>query len=184
MRWQKEKSQYIVNSKWLALREDAYVMANGNRVEPYYVIENPDWNNIVAITKDKEVVLIRQFRAGTGRIDLELPCGGVENFDPSPMVSAKRELLEETGYTSDNFIPLYATPANPARATNNIHAFLALDAYYLQPPELEETEDIEVVLKSISEVNEMIDQQYPFNTSHLASLLMAFRMLKINYGTT
>jgi 8-oxo-dGTP pyrophosphatase MutT (NUDIX family) len=75
--------------------------------------------------------------------------------EESPMQSARRELLEETGYTSDNFVQIGCVSPNPANQTNLIYSFLALDVEKVGDQELDETEEIEVVLKPLEEVIRM-----------------------------
>ena len=76
----------------------------------------------------------------------------MEDRDESPLQAARRELLEETGYASDQFIQVGCVSPNPANQTNLIYSFLALDAYQAGSQDLDETEEIEVVLKPLEEV--------------------------------
>jgi 8-oxo-dGTP pyrophosphatase MutT (NUDIX family) len=117
-----------------------------------FVLEYGDWATILALTKQQEVVLIRQYRHGAQKVILELPGGAMEAEDESPMQAARRELLEETGYASDNFIQIGCVSPNPANQTNLIYSFLALDAEKVGGQDLDATEDIEVVLKPLEEV--------------------------------
>jgi ADP-ribose pyrophosphatase len=106
---------------------------------------------IVALTKQNEILLIRQYRHGAGKILLELPGGGV-NGNEEPLAAAKRELLEETGYTSDDIIEVGRVSPNPASHTNLMYAFLALNAEKAGDQCLDETEEIEVFPTPLDEV--------------------------------
>ena len=118
---------------------------NGKIIEPL-VFEYGTFVTIVAITKGKEVVLIKQYRHGAQKILLEFPGGGVHQ-DETPMEAAKRELLEETGYTSDTFVQIGIVSPNPASHNNHAISFLALDAEKVNEQNLDDTEEIKVTLK-------------------------------------
>jgi ADP-ribose pyrophosphatase len=86
--WDVLESKYIVKDEWPTLRADRCQMPNGRLVEPYYVFESPEWVNIVAVTDNDEVVLVRQYRQGARETVVELPCGIVTDNDTSPIQAA------------------------------------------------------------------------------------------------
>jgi ADP-ribose pyrophosphatase len=133
------------------VRLDTCELPDGKVIEGF-VLEYGDWATIVALTRDQEVVLVRQYRHGAQKVILELPGGAMEDGDASPMEAARRELLEETGYTSDTFIQIGCVSPNPANQTNLIYSFLALNAEKVGSQNLDETEEIEVVLKPLEKV--------------------------------
>lgn len=90
----------------------------------FYVLDAPEWVNVIALTHEGEVILVEQFRYGTERPSLEIP-GGVCDEGETPLESARRELEEETGYTSDKWTSLGKVSANPAIQDNYNHFFLA-----------------------------------------------------------
>ncbi len=132
------------------VRIDTCELPDGKVIEGF-VIEYGDWATVVALTRQQDVVLVRQYRHGAQKVILELP-GGASEAGESPLQAARRELLEETGYTSDNFIQIGCVSPNPANQTNLIYSFLALDAYQAGSQNLDETEEIEVVLKPLEAV--------------------------------
>ncbi len=109
------------------------------------VIESPDWVNVVALTPDEQVVLVRQFRFGIGAETLELP-GGMVDGGESPEQAASRELEEETGYRPREIRPLGFCHPNPAIQTNRTWSFLALGCERVHDGRQEAGEDIEVEL--------------------------------------
>jgi ADP-ribose pyrophosphatase len=109
------------------------------------VLECPDWVNVVALTPEREIILVRQFRFGTERLTTEVP-GGVVDPGEAPLLAAQRELREETGFTSERWSLLASIEPNPAFLNNHCHQFLALDAQRTHALELDEGEDIQVVL--------------------------------------
>ena len=148
--WKILESQQI----YKYVRIDKCELPNGMTIDGF-VLDYGDWATILALTRQQEVVLVRQYRHGAQKVILELPGGAMEAKDGSPIQSARRELLEETGYTSDNFIQIGCVSPNPANQTNPIYSFLALDAEKVDAQHLDDTEDIEVVLKPLEEVIRM-----------------------------
>jgi ADP-ribose pyrophosphatase len=123
--WKLLQSAYIIQDRWLSLRADTCQLPNGGTVVPYYVLEYPPWVNVVALTKDEHVVLVRQYRHGVQQTVVELPSGTVEQTDASPLAAMKRELLEETGYASEVWYELGKLSPNSANHTNLTYCFLA-----------------------------------------------------------
>jgi len=121
----------------------------------FSLIESVDWVNVLALTPDRRVVLIRQWRPGSSSIYLEIP-GGMVDAGESPEVAAARELAEETGYTSTRWERLGDVSPNPAIMTNRLVTYLARDAVQTQPQELEGTEVIDVELASLADCHAAI----------------------------
>jgi ADP-ribose pyrophosphatase len=138
-----------------------------------FVLEYGDWATIIALTKQQEVVMVRQYRHGAQKVILELPGGAMEDEDENPMQAARRELLEETGYTSDNFIQIGCVSPNPANQTNLIYSFLALDARKVSEQNLDDAEDIEVVLKPLDEVIRMAKSGELFQSMQVSAVFFA-----------
>jgi ADP-ribose pyrophosphatase len=134
-------------------RIDKCELTNGNLLDAT-ILEFRSWANIVALTKNGEVVLVKQYRHGACESLLEFP-GGVVEDDEDPMDGAKRELLEETGYSASTLIPLGKIYPNPALQTNTLHCFLALDAEKVGEQNLDAGEDIEAHLVPLDELIEM-----------------------------
>ena len=97
LKWKTLSTEYLIKRKWLTARRDTVQLPDGRINEEYYILEYPDWVNVIAVTKDGKFVMERQYRHGAGEVGYELPCGVMEP-DESPLCGAQRELLEETGY--------------------------------------------------------------------------------------
>ena len=123
--WERIESREIADCRVFKVREDT--SRNDEKQSTFFVIENPDWVNVVALTKDERIVLIEQYRHGIEDVILEIP-GGMIDGDESPETAARRELLEETGYSAEKWVFLGKSHPNPAIQNNTIHHFLALDA--------------------------------------------------------
>jgi ADP-ribose pyrophosphatase len=120
----------------------------GGAPKRFSLIEAVDWVNVIALTSEKRVVLIRQFRVGANEVCLEIP-GGMVDPGETPAEAAARELVEETGYTAARWEPLGKVSPNPAIMTNWLYSFLAHDAVPTQSQRTEGSEVIEVELASL-----------------------------------
>jgi ADP-ribose pyrophosphatase len=137
------------------LRTDHAVSPRTNKGHDFYVLESPDWVNVIPLTRQEEVVLVRQYRHGIRQVTLEIPGGLVEQGD-SPEETARRELLEETGYSASEMILIGSVYANPAFMNNICYTYLARDVSLSSAQEQDEKEDIEMVVKPLKEIPRLI----------------------------
>ena len=158
------------------VRIDQCELPGGKHIEGF-VLEYRDWVTVLALTKHREVVMVRQYRHGARRVIEELPGGSMDATDASPEEAVRRELLEETGYDSQRFIEIGKASPNPANQTNLIHSFLALDARKVGPQHLDETEEIEVLLKPLEEVIRMAERGELLQSMQVATLFFALSYL-------
>jgi ADP-ribose pyrophosphatase len=154
--WKVLKSEYLHNEPWLTVRRECVELPNGNRIPSYYVLEYPDWVNVIAITKEKQFVFVKQYRHGLGETRFELCAGVCEKEDATPLISAQRELLEETGYGNGIWKEYMHISPNASSNTNMTHCFLAEGVEKIGDQMLEESEDLSVHLLSIDEVKALL----------------------------
>ncbi len=121
----------------------------------FFIIETFDWVNIIPITADKQVVLVRQYRAGNDSITLEIP-GGVMDKENDPLITAQRELEEETAYIGKDFRLLGTAYPNPAFLKNRIHFVLARNVEPKGHINFDPSEYIETELVPLSQIPELI----------------------------
>ena len=126
------------------MRSDICVAADGTLIDPYHVVELPNWVNTLAFTADGDILLVREYRHGTAEIMLELPSGTIEPGE-APLAAAQRELLEETGHGGGVWRQTASCPVNPARQNNRVSTFVAIGVTAQAAPRLEPGEVIEVV---------------------------------------
>lgn len=154
-KWSVRRSTRLNSYRIFSTRKDSCVSLSNGREHDFYIIESPDWVNVIAVTEDGRFVMIRQFRHGTKCITLEIP-GGMVDSGESPLDAARRELLEETGYSAEKWDRLGVVSPNPAIMNNSCHIFLASDARKVSEPDFDGTEDIETDLLDPGEVKGMI----------------------------
>jgi ADP-ribose pyrophosphatase len=149
-------SRYTFADPWLRLRSDSVLLPGARLPSSCNVFEYPDWVDAIALTAELNVVLVDQYRHAVGQIRTEFPAGAVDHGE-EPMAAIKRELLEETGYASNQWHLLGSAPVNPAWQTNRIHCFLALGAHKVAEQDLDEGEDIRAYELPLSEFVEQVE---------------------------
>ncbi len=175
-KWKTIDSKYIIQRPWATLRVDKLEMPNGNIKEEYYVLEYPTWVNMVALTEDNQVIFVKQYRHGAGKIMLELPAGVVEDNE-DPEIAARRELLEETGYAFDDISYVCELFANPATSGNITYTYLLTGGRKVQEQDLDPSEDIEVVLMALEEAKQFLFDNKIGQALHSSALFYTLKKL-------
>ena len=154
-KWEILHSEYLIRRPWLTARKDHIRLPNGVENEEYYVLEYPDWVNVIAITRDGQFLMERQYRHGLQWTGYEI-CAGVCEKGETPEESARRELYEETGFGGGRWSETMVISPNSSTVTNLCHCFIAHDVERISTQHLEETEDISIHLMSAREVYELL----------------------------
>lgn len=170
MAWKVLDSKYISKEPWFTVRKEKVELPNGNSIDSYYVMEYPDWVNVIAITKDGKFVFERQYRHGLQCTSYELCAGVCEKEDGSPLISAQRELMEETGYGNGEWKELMIVSPNPGTHTNLTYCYLATHVERVSEPHLEATEDIQVELLTLEKVKGLLMNNEIIQAQHAAPL--------------
>lgn len=146
----------------------------------FYRLVFCDWVNIIALTSKRELVLIKQYRFGTKRVELEIPGGAIENLE-SPVQAGSRELLEETGYAGRNARVIGEVSPNPAIQNNRCYTVLIEDVEQVAEQNMDDMEDIEVSVVSLDVVDDLIVEGR-INHGLVLNALMFFEKLKRKEG--
>lgn len=170
--WQILSEETIVKDPWIDLRASRCLLPNGKIISPFYVNHLPGFSVVVAVTADHRVILVRQYRHGTGKVLLELPAGGLESGE-DPAVTAVRELEEETGYRAGNLEFLCKIAPNSSNCTAYAYCYLARDVVRTGRQHLDETETLEVVEMDAEEVKDLLRRGGFEQAVHVAALYRA-----------
>lgn len=171
--WTVTASRIVLADRWIRVRADSCVADNGDAIDPFYVLEYPDWVHVVALTDDDRLVMNRQYRHGAGEVHLELPGGVMDASDADPIAAGRREFLEETGHGAREFRHVVSLRPNPATHANRVHTVLALGAVPVGVQAFDNGEEIAVDLVPVAEVLRLVREGAVQHAPHVASLLLA-----------
>ena len=154
-KWRVIASSYLFKHKYLTIRKDSAETQTGTVIPDFFVIENPDWINVIAITDDGFFVMEEQYRHGLGIVEYELCAGMIEDGE-TPLEAAKRELKEETGYSGGNWELFMKSSPNPSSMNNVNYTFLATGVKKLSDQKLDSGEYINIHLITKKELLELL----------------------------
>ena len=155
MSWEVLRSQHLLDCRVFKIRRDLSRDLNHGLEHDFFVIESPDWINVIPVTTDGRIIMIEQYRHGINELTLEIP-GGMVDEGELPVEAATRELLEETGFRTSAIELLARTRPNPAIQNNWLYSFIARDCIFEQPAQGDITEQINVRLVTPEEVPQLI----------------------------
>jgi ADP-ribose pyrophosphatase len=153
--WQITRSEQVADCRIFKVRKDVTVNPRTGKAHDMYVLEQPNWVNVIPLTPDEQVILVQQWRHGSRTVELETP-GGLMDESETPEQCAHRELLEETGYEPGDLVRLGTVRPNPAIQNNLQHYVLATGCRKIMEPALDHAEDIAVHLVPLTQIAGMI----------------------------
>jgi 8-oxo-dGTP pyrophosphatase MutT (NUDIX family) len=140
------------------LRADRRCSPRNGFEHEYIILEARPWVNVVALTPEQEVVMVEQFRHGTGTVELEIPGGVLDPGETDPVAAGVRELREETGYTGRDARLIGSVFANPAIQDNTCHTLLVADCRCTDPLKLDAGEDLLTRLVPVADLPRLVAQ--------------------------
>ncbi|MBI3993073.1 MAG: NUDIX hydrolase [Candidatus Lambdaproteobacteria bacterium] len=171
--WPLESEETLTELGFLKLRRNRARSPRTGQELDFYVLQTPDWVQVVPLAADGRLVLVRQYRHGSRAVGLEVPGGLLDAADPSPAHAAARELAEETGYAGGELLALGACWPQPALLSNRVHFFLARGVQPRREPALDHGEDLEVVLLAPGEAAKMAADGRMHNAMSIMALHLA-----------
>lgn len=188
LEWEEIKCEHIIQDEWIDFRKSEYRFPDGKCFAPFYSYSRRDYVVIVATDEDGNYICVRQYRHGIKRVTTEFCAGGIERADgkeygnrndaekvEDALAAAKRELMEETGYESNDWKFLLSVPSNATMADNYANIFVAKNCKKVSGQSLDETEFLNVHLHTRCEIEEMIKTgQFP-QATHVLALLLSDR---------
>ena len=168
LEWEEVSCEHIVKDEWIDIRRSSYRFPDGSTFEPFYSYSRRDYVVIVASDAEGRYLCVRQYRQGIKRVTTEFPAGGIERKDgkeyghsqdvsaEDALAAAKRELLEETGYESDEWRQLLTVPSNATIADNYAYIFEAKNCRKVSGQSLDDTEFLNVYSYTGQEIEDMI----------------------------
>ncbi len=154
--WQKLHRQHTGDFRIFDLFTDTSRSPVTGKAHTFFVLSTGDWVNVIPLTPQNEVVMVRQFRHGIEELTLEIPGGMVDKTDGDAAAAAHRELLEETGYQGEAYLHIGTVASNPAILDNRTHTYLAQNTCCVAPQALDGTEEIAIELIPLADVSELI----------------------------
>lgn len=154
--WQKIGSKPLADFRIFRVRTDRLISPRTKSEHDFFVIESVNWVNVIAITPDQQLVMIEQYRHGSGTVELEIPGGMMDPHDLAPEHAGQRELREETGYVGENARLIGQVFPNPAIMSNICYTLMVEQCRCLHPVEFDHSEDLVTRLVPVSEVPELV----------------------------
>lgn len=153
-RWKKLDVRTIARTRIFDVQSVDYQHPARPGPQDFFVISAPDWVNVVALTPDGQLVLVRQFRYGTDDFSLEIP-GGVMDQGEDAVTAGMRELREETGYVGSAARMLGMVRPNPAMQNNRCHLVLVENARRAAGLDWDVDEEFEIMTRPVDEVYQL-----------------------------
>jgi len=154
-RWDPVGREQIADCRVFSVERRHVRVPMTGQVKPFYAIEATDWVNVVPLTANDEIVMVRQHRHGLGDVTLEIP-GGMIDPGETPEVAAARELTEESGYRAATVRPIGDLNPNPAVFGNRVHTFLAEGCEAVGEIQNSPTEETVLELVPVAEISDRV----------------------------
>jgi ADP-ribose pyrophosphatase len=154
--WEKLDSRPMGDFRIFTIRSDRKLSPRTQKAHEFFVIDCVNWVNVIALTPDRQVVMVEQYRHGSDTVELEIPGGMMDPHDSSPEAAALRELREETGYAGEKPRIIGQVFPNPAIMSNICYTVLVENCRCAHPVEFDHGEDLVTRLVPAVELPRMV----------------------------
>lgn len=178
-KWNRIDSESLLDTDWVKVRRDFVKLPNGENIEDFYAITIKDAAAVVAIDKENNIILKREYRYCYDTTLIEIPAGTFEKNETDGLAVAKRELLEETGYASHEWEYFGSTIESSAKLTNHIHIYFAKNCKKVSGQRLDATEEMDVLVVPLAKAVDMVMTGEICCNSSAHGILRAARLLEI-----
>lgn len=162
LEWTFRQRETIVKDQWIDFRKDTYMMPDHSIRGPFYTFSKKNYAVVCATDEEGRLICVRQYRQGIRHVTTEFPAGGIEDDTPgrpeekTALSAARRELREETGYTSEQWHYLGMMPSNPTVADNYACIFFAENCRKTENISPDDTEFLKTVLYTRDDFEKLI----------------------------
>lgn len=179
-KWKVTSKDHVFSCNWFDIYKESCDLPTGEKVPEYYITESQDIVTIIAFDEDLNVVLLHEYKHGIKDFVYTFPSGMMEEGE-DPMESARRELLEETGYNGELEL-IHTSVPNPTSGTFCKHTFIARNIVKMDVQKLDFTENIEVTKQKCDDILDLIRKGEIVSDLSICSFYLALdRMKKIDY---
>ncbi|HEY5042757.1 MAG TPA: NUDIX hydrolase [Verrucomicrobiae bacterium] len=154
--WKKISSKPAGDFRIFKIRSDTCVNPRTGKEHDFFVLDSVNWVNVVAVTPDQKLVMVQQYRCGSGTVELEIPGGMMDANETDPVATAVRELREETGYEGENARLLGKIWSNPAILSNVTYTVLIENCRLQHGVEFDSGEDLITRLVPVAEIPKLV----------------------------
>lgn len=177
-KWRVLDSKIAFKNKWVSIRQEICEIHTGKIIDDYFIYEGNDIVLIFALTEANEVVLVKQYKHGIRDFVTDIPAGGLNDLE-TPEAGARRELLEETGYSAVEFIQVASLLNSPTNRSVLEHVFIARGAFLAGEPHFDETENCETQLVSLPQLRQMLREGQIRDAGCVAAIYKALEYLQL-----
>jgi ADP-ribose pyrophosphatase len=154
--WEKVSSKPVGDFRIFKLRSDVKISPRTGKEHDFFVLDSVNWVNVIAVTPDRQLVMVEQYRHGSNTVELEIPGGMMDADETDPVATAVRELREETGYAGENARLLGKIHSNPAILSNTTFTVLIENCRLQHGVEFDSGEDLITRLVPVAEIPKLV----------------------------